>query len=101
LDYKKTIVILDNLYFDKSRFVTRSVANHLNDISKIDPNLVIDTLKKWKKSNKSKDIDYIISHSTRTLVKLGDKNTLEFLGYSTNPQIEIKNFNIINPEVIV
>jgi len=36
LDYKKTIKILDNLYFDESRYVTRSVANHLNDISKID-----------------------------------------------------------------
>jgi hypothetical protein len=25
-------------------------------------------------------------------VKLGDKNALEFLGYSNNPKIEIKNF---------
>jgi len=31
LDYRKTIAILDNLYTDKTRFVTRSVANHLND----------------------------------------------------------------------
>jgi 3-methyladenine DNA glycosylase AlkC len=58
------------LYFDKSRFVTRSVANHLNDISKIDANLVVDTLKKWKKSphpnplprGEGIDLDYIISH---------------------------------------
>jgi 3-methyladenine DNA glycosylase AlkC len=100
LDYKKTIKILDNLYFDKSRYVTRSVANHLNDISKIDWDLVINILKKWKKSphpnplprGEGIDLDYIISHWTRTLVKLGDKNALEFLGYSNNPKIEIKNF---------
>jgi 3-methyladenine DNA glycosylase AlkC len=54
---------------DESRYVTRSVANHLNDISKIDPELVIKTLALWQNNNKSKDINYIISHSTRTLVK--------------------------------
>jgi len=36
VDYKKPIEILDNLYTDESRYVTRSVANHLNDIAKID-----------------------------------------------------------------
>jgi 3-methyladenine DNA glycosylase AlkC len=48
LDYKKTIQILDNLYYDKTRFVTRSLANHLNDISKKDPKLVLDTVKRWE-----------------------------------------------------
>ncbi len=120
LDYKKTIKILDNLYTDKSRFVTRSVANHLNDISKIDVDLVIDVLERWKKNNLNiksgqtqgtaptdcrgepcvhpdkNDLDYIISHSTRSLVKMWDKRTLEFLGYSSNPKIEINNFEIKN-----
>jgi 3-methyladenine DNA glycosylase AlkC len=40
------------LYFDESRYVTRSVANHLNDISKIDESLVIETLEKWKNYKK-------------------------------------------------
>jgi 3-methyladenine DNA glycosylase AlkC len=48
LDYKKTIQILDNLYHDKTRYVTRSLANHLNDISKKDYELVLNTLKKWE-----------------------------------------------------
>ena len=118
LDYKKTIQILDNLYFDKSRYVTRSVANHLNDISKIDPDLVIDVLEKWETKlgqtqgtaptensrgescvNPKTDLDYIISHSTRTLIKKWDKKTLEFLGFSSEPKIEVKNFIIKNREV--
>jgi len=108
LDYKKTIKILDNLYFEESRYVTRSVANHLNDISKIDSELVIDVLEKWKKGPHSfspsgrdivQDLDYIISHSTRSLVKLWDKRTLEFLGYSSNPKIKVENFEIKNKEV--
>jgi len=70
--------ILDNLYVDSSRYVTRSVANHLNDISKINSSLVIDTLDRWNKTilflnnlslNRENDLDYIISHSTRSLVK--------------------------------
>ena len=33
--------ILDILFSDSTRFVTRSVANHLNDISKTDPDFVL------------------------------------------------------------
>ncbi len=96
LDYNKTIQVLDNLYCDNSRFVTRSVANHLNDISKIDAELVVKTLKKWKQSNDSSDIDYIISHSTRWLVKQWHKGTLELLWYSSNPKITVTNLSVKN-----
>jgi len=99
LNYKKTIEILDNLYFDESRYVTRSVANHLNDISKIDESLVIETLEKWKNYKKWNDLDYIISHWTRSLVKAWDKKALEFLGYSSNPKIEVKNFSLKSDKV--
>ena len=105
VDYKKPIEILDNLYTDESRYVTRSVANHLNDIAKIDWNLVIEILARWKndvgypQGSRPTDLDYIISHWTRTLVKQWHKKTLEFLGYSTNPQVRINNFNIINKEI--
>jgi 3-methyladenine DNA glycosylase AlkC len=92
LDYKKTIKILDNLYFDSSRYVTRSVANHLNDISKIDSFLVVETLKKWRNSWLWSDLDYVISHSTRTLVKKWDKYVLKFLWFSENPNVFFKKF---------
>ena len=99
LDYKKTIKILDNLYFDSSRYVTRSVANHLNDIAKIDSDLVIETLDKWQKTKKSKDISYIISHSTRSLVKKWDKKTLEFLWYSNTLNVKLNFLKIENCKI--
>ena len=46
-NYTQAIQILDTLVADDRRFVTRSVANHLNDISKKGPDLVVVTLKKW------------------------------------------------------
>ena len=96
-DIYKGIKPLDNLFYDKERYVTRSVANHLNDISKIDPLLVLSTLSRWKESGKQ-DIDemkYIISHSLRTLVKKGDMETLSFLGFTDSPKVII-DLNLSN-----
>ncbi|MDQ5957480.1 MAG: hypothetical protein QG614_455 [Patescibacteria group bacterium] len=100
LDIKDGIKILDNLYFDKSRFVTRSVANHINDISKINPELAVDTLKRWQKENQKnkiqseKEMDYIINHSLRTLVKNGNKEAFELLNVSHKTPIILSDFQM-------
>jgi 3-methyladenine DNA glycosylase AlkC len=101
-DYQKSIAILDKLYFDKTRYVMRSVANHLNDIAKIEPNLVIKTLIKWQQENKQKNKKqwgFLVKHSLRTLIKKGDKKTLEFLGFNPNPNVEIFDFKIKNADI--
>ena len=100
-DYKKGSDVLDHLYYDSERYVTRSVANHLNDISKIDPDYVIEKLAAWKSSGKQeeKEMAYIISHALRTSVKRGHAPTFHFLGYSDTPDIEVKNLIIITPVV--
>lgn len=105
LDYKKAIPLLDALHTDPTRFVTRSVANHMNDISKIDADLCIKTLKKWKTRNKkqtlNKELDYIIRHSLRTLVKKGHPNAMILLGYSTTPKVEVSKLKIKKKKVHV
>lgn len=100
-DYKKAIMVLDNLYYDQERYVTRSVANHLNDISKLDPSLVIGTLEKWKNEGKQKpeELDYMIHHSLRTLIKKGHVDTLDLLGFHQNPAIVVKDMNIATPKI--
>ena len=96
IDHKKPLKHLDNLFYDKTRYVTRSVANHLNDIAKIDASFVVDTLKRWKASNKQdpKEMDYIVSHALRTLVKQGNEDALALLGYKKNPYIDVENFEL-------
>lgn len=93
---EKTLPILDNLFSDTTRFVTRSVANHLNDISKIDPELTLSTLNKWQQSQKQnqREMEYIIKHSLRTLVKSGYKKAIEFLNYSSNPEVALSEITI-------
>lgn len=83
LDYKIPLKYLDILHADPTRYVTRSVANHLNDISKKDPALVVKTLKQWQKQKLQKptELDWITRHALRTLVKRGDTGALVLLGY--------------------
>ncbi|MFG6094171.1 DNA alkylation repair protein [Leptothoe sp. ISB3NOV94-8A] len=103
IDYQKPLPILESLYADKTRYVTRSVANHLNDISKVDPNLVIDLLKSWIKSKRQteKEISFITKHALRTLTKQGHKDALKLIGFGSKPDITITNFSTSTPQVKV
>lgn len=95
IDYKIAAKFLDNLYYNKNRVVTRSVANHLHDISKIDKYFVLDKLNQFKAENKqnTEELNYIIKHSLRTLIKRGDLDVMSFLGFSTKINEFIENFN--------
>ncbi len=97
--HSKPIPLLTTLHKDKTRYVTRSVANHMNDISKIDASLVLKTLKLWKrlKEQDEKELDYIINHSLRTLIKQGDREAMLFLGYNPKPNVDLTNFKL-SPE---
>lgn len=99
----KPLPILDNLFSDKTRYVTRSVANHINDISKIDPVLALSILRTWKRSGKQTDSEmhYIIVHSLRTLIKQGYKDALLFLDYSPSADVALTDFRISNTELSI
>lgn len=96
MDIDKAVPLLNELYFDNTRYVTRSVANHMNDIAKKYPDLVIKTLKRWAREGKQepKEMDWIISHSLRTLVKEGNTEALMLLGYHAKPQIVVTDFEL-------
>ena len=95
--------ILNNLFHDHARYVVRSVANHVNDISKKNPKLVIQTLKKWRKSKKQKteEMDYLTRHSLRTLIKKGNPEALSLLGYKAKAKISISKFKILTKTVSI
>jgi 3-methyladenine DNA glycosylase AlkC len=95
-DLEKPLVLLDQLYFDSTRYVTRSVANHLNDISKTHPSLVIQKLQQWQSEGKQhqKEMDYLTRHALRTLTKQGHTKALSLLGFKNNPKVLLKNFTL-------
>lgn len=93
------IPILENLKNDPSRFVRLSVANNLNDIAKDNPETVIDLAKKWQ--GESKEVDWIIKHGCRTLLKQGNTEVLGIFGLNAVENISIEDFQISTPKVKV
>jgi 3-methyladenine DNA glycosylase AlkC len=95
LPYDVGLPVLHTLYTDKTRYVTRSVANHLHDISKENLPLVLETLSSWKKEGKQseKELDFIIKHALRTALKQGNKEALQLLGLADSPQGTLTSFS--------
>lgn len=94
--HHEPIPYLDTLHADPTRYVTRSVANHLNDISKSDPKLVIATLKRWHKAKQQEisELDWMTKHALRTLIKQGNTEALQLLGYRSNPAVTVSDFSV-------
>ncbi|AYJ80689.1 DNA alkylation repair protein [Aliarcobacter cryaerophilus ATCC 43158] len=88
---EKVFKIIELLKNDSSKYVQKSVANSLNDISKDNPNLVINFLKNNLKI--SKELDWICKHGSRTLLKAGNEETLELFGLKKANHIAILDFN--------
>ncbi|MFJ5156395.1 DNA alkylation repair protein [Streptomyces sp. NPDC088353] len=75
-----TLPLLDRLHADTSDNVRRSVANHLNDISRLDPDLATTQAARWTHGPAS-TTPALIRHAMRTLVKQGNPAALELVGF--------------------
>ncbi len=91
--------ILDLLKSDESESVRRSVANNLNDISKDNPQIVIDLVKKWK--GISNHTDRLVKHASRTLLKEGNTELMELFGFGSVKKIEIRNLRLVSNKVSI
>ena len=78
-DPTPTLPLLEALQDDVSEYVRRSVANHLNDIAKDHPHLLVDWLSKHMPGASPRRIR-LLRHATRTLVKQGHVDTLRAWG---------------------
>lgn len=96
-DPASIIPILVNLKNDPARFVRLSVANNLNDIAKDNPDVVIALVKRWQ--GESEEIDWIIKHGCRTLLKQGNSEVMELFGLGSVKNISIDNFQLSTPKV--
>ncbi|MDF3128149.1 DNA alkylation repair protein [Kiritimatiellaeota bacterium B1221] len=84
--------ILEALKDDPEPYVQKSVANHLNDISKHHPNLVIDRCRQWLKQDTA-NRKWIVRHALRTLIKAGNPDALALIGYFPAKKIKV-NFRV-------
>ncbi|MCX7566229.1 DNA alkylation repair protein [Sulfitobacter sp. F26169L] len=91
---EQTFPLLDMLHADPTRFVTRSVANHLNDLSKIVPDAVLDRLARWHRQGKQQqaELAWMRRHALRTLIKQGHEGAMAALGYRADAPVSAEIF---------
>jgi len=96
IEHAIPLPFLDQLHADSTRYVTRSVANHLNDISKVDPELVLNTLSRWRdlEEQRPDELGWMCRHALRTLIKQGHRAALEFLGLRPDPQVVVSKITL-------
>ncbi|GGF90326.1 hypothetical protein GCM10010924_17770 [Rhizobium wenxiniae] len=84
--------ILENLKSDPSLYVRKSVANHLNDITKDHPEWVLEKLSHWDQG----DIRtaWIMKQALRTLVKKGDTRALHVFGAGHKAEVKVEAFSV-------
>lgn len=92
-DPRPVLALLERLKADPVLMVRRSVANNLNDIAKDHPDLVVETLARWKQAA-DPGTQWISGHATRTLLKQGHADALALLGYEAATSISVAAFQL-------
>ena len=91
-DPTPVLPILEALKDDEDDYVRRSVANHLNDISKDHPDLVLDLAARW--IGNSERTDWIVKHACRTLLKAGDPRAMRIFGFADPAQLRVEDLTL-------
>jgi 3-methyladenine DNA glycosylase AlkC len=97
VDPTPVLDILDNLKADDSLYVRKSVANHFNDITKDNPEWVLDQLEGWSLDNPNSA--WIARHALRSLIKQGDVRALTLMGAGQKAQVTLEHLKV-TPDVI-
>lgn len=91
--------ILNNLMTDESEYVRRSVSNCINDISKDNPDTVIELINQWK--GHSDETNWILKHASRGLLKKGNPTVLKAFGLNNEHKVNLVNLNIDKPKLAI
>ncbi|AZD91842.1 MULTISPECIES: DNA alkylation repair protein [Pseudomonas] len=89
--------ILERLKADPSLYVRKSVANHLNDITKDHPDWVLALIEGWSLDNPH--TAWIARHALRSLIKQGNRRALAIIGAGQEPQVKLQGLRV-EPAVI-
>ena len=84
--------ILENLRADPSLYVRKSVANHLNDISKDHPDKTLSVLHSWDRDHPH--TAWIAKRALRTLIKESHAGALALMGAGEAAKVRIDSFAV-------
>ena len=86
---ERVLELLDLLKDDPATVVRRSVANNLNDLGKVRPELLTRTCAAWLDSA-SPERRALVEHALRSALKRGESGALRLLGYGKNAAVSIE-----------
>lgn len=92
-DPAPVLALLERLCDDDERYVQRSVANNLNDISKDHPELAVATCVRWLE-RPTAGRRWIAQHALRSLIKQGHRGALAVLGAGRTPEVELERVRL-------
>ena len=78
-DPTAVLSVLEQLKEDPSPYVRKSVANNLNDISKDNPEVILEIIRSWQGVNPY--TDWILRHGCRTLIRKANPEVMKLFGY--------------------
>lgn len=87
----RRLAFLAALRRDDSRYVQRSVANHLQDILKDDEPGGLGVVREWA-SVGLESTDWIVRHASRNLLKAGHPEIMDLFGYAPG-LVEVRSFS--------
>ncbi|GAA0990320.1 DNA alkylation repair protein [Subtercola frigoramans] len=85
---ESTVPIIHALYRDESEYVRRSVANHLNDLSRQNPDLAASIAAEWMLAADA-NTARLVKHGLRSLVKKGHPATLALFGFDPGHGVSV------------
>jgi uncharacterized protein (DUF2336 family) len=94
------IELLELLKDDSSTMVRRSVANSLNDLGKVRPELLTRTCRAWLRGA-TPERRALVEHSLRSAIKRGDPDALKLLGYGARAAVRLEQVRFAPARVAI
>lgn len=98
IDPSPVLPILEALKDDPDLYVRRSVANHLNDIGKDNPEILFNISKRWM-TDASPEREWIVKHALRSSIKAGHPDALSVLGFNGNKALKLISHQISKTKI--
>jgi 3-methyladenine DNA glycosylase AlkC len=97
---ERILELLELLKDDPASLVRRSVANNLNDLGKLRPDLLTRTCRSWL-DGASAERRALVEHALRSAVKRGQADALRLLGFGRNASVSIEDVRIAPRRVAI
>jgi 3-methyladenine DNA glycosylase AlkC len=97
---ERVLALLERLKDDPASVVRRSVANNLNDLSKVHPTLLMRTCDAWL-TNASAERRALVEHALRGAVKRGSPEALRLLGFGRKAAVSVESMSLSPARVAI